>query len=226
MFVGTKVDICYLCEKRKAGGGERQTRRRAARKREKKKSEEITARGDGMRRMPGECGRKRSFARNLRQSAQSKERARMLAEEIKRHVVRIRIGSEKNTLGGRIRIPFDAPWPKYNAPLVRDPETPTQRCPRRARTDQTSSSTPSRPGPSCCNNLSLSLSLMIALGMNARRRPLPSLHFCVLLQPAAFHDPDPDRTESSPNLLPDAFHRGPGHLGMVDPLTAARCQCR
>lgn len=53
-----------------------------------------------MRRMPGECGRKSSFARNLRQSAQSKERVKMLAEEIKRHVVRIRIGSEKNTLGG------------------------------------------------------------------------------------------------------------------------------
>lgn len=92
-----------------------------------------------MRRMPGECGRKSSFARNLRQSAQSKERVEMptLPEEIKRHVVRIRIGSERNTLGGRIRIPFAAPWPKYNAPLVRDPETPTQRGPRRAQTDQT-----------------------------------------------------------------------------------------
>lgn len=40
-------------------------------------------------------------------------------------------GREKqNTLGGRIRIPFDAPGPKYNAPLVHEPVTPTQDVPQ------------------------------------------------------------------------------------------------
>lgn len=85
----------------------------------------------------------------------------------------------------------------------------------RAQTDQTSSSTPSGPGPSCCSNLSLSLSLMVAFLCSAA-----ACHF------SCIHDPDLDRTDSSPSLLPDAFHRGPGHLDMVDPLTAARCQCR
>lgn len=81
-----------------------------------------------MRGMPGECAGKRSFVRNLRQSAQSQERVTMQTDESKRHVVRIRIGESggRKYLGGRIRIPFDAPWPRYNAALVHEPVTPTQ----------------------------------------------------------------------------------------------------
>lgn len=167
--------------RRKAEGGRRRTgdTETCSRKREKKKNEGNPARGDEMRGMPGECARKRSFVRSLRQSAQSQERVKMQTDEIRRHVVRIRIGeSGEKTIpwggGSEFRLTALAKIQRAIGPRASDPHP---RCPAEPRQPrQTSSSTASVPGPLW--------SLRIMLGINVR--PLSALPR-FLGSPAACH---------------------------------------
>lgn len=124
------------------GGGRRRTgdTETCSRKRERKKENEGNpARGDEMRGMNAWRMRKKKVFREESAAVSTKSREsrnadRRNADRRNQEACREnpnRGGREKkNTLGGRIRIPFDAPGPKHNAPLVHEPVTPTQDVPQ------------------------------------------------------------------------------------------------